>query len=36
MNLDLAPGEHTLCLQVGDGAHTALDLTSEITVNVDR
>lgn len=30
--LELEPGEHTLCLQAGDGAHTALDLTDEITV----
>lgn len=22
--LDLSPGEHTLCLQAGDGAHIAL------------
>ena len=35
-NLDLAPGEHTLCLQTGDGAHTALELTSEMTVTVVR
>lgn len=33
--LDLAAGEHHLCLQAGDGTHTALDLTDEITVNVD-
>ncbi len=32
--LDLEPGEHTLCLQVADGSHTALDLTDEITVTV--
>jgi hypothetical protein len=32
--LYLGPGEHTLCLQVGDGEHTALDVTDEITVNV--
>lgn len=32
--LELEPGEHTLCLQVGDGAHTALDLTHEIAVTV--
>lgn len=30
--LDLTSGEHTLCLQAGDAAHTALDLTDEITV----
>ncbi len=32
--LTLAPGSHTLCLQVGDGAHTALDLADSITVEV--
>ncbi|MEP7335179.1 MAG: DUF4399 domain-containing protein [Actinomycetota bacterium] len=32
--LDLPAGEHTLCLQAGDGAHTALDLTDEITITV--
>ncbi len=32
--LELEPGEHTLCLQAGDGAHTALDLTDEITITV--
>jgi uncharacterized protein DUF4399 len=29
--LTLAAGEHTLCLQAGDGAHTALDLTDKVT-----
>ena len=33
-DLELTPGEHTLCLQVGDGAHTALDATDEITITV--
>ncbi|MGH9182383.1 MAG: DUF4399 domain-containing protein [Acidimicrobiales bacterium] len=33
-DLELGPGEHTLCLQAGDGQHTALDLTDEITVEV--
>ena len=33
--IDVAAGEHTLCLQAGDGTHTALDLTHEITVTVD-
>lgn len=33
--IDLAAGEHTLCLQAGDGTHTALDLTDEITITVD-
>lgn len=28
----LGPGEHELCLQVGDGAHTALDITDTVTV----
>ncbi|MGH8999714.1 MAG: DUF4399 domain-containing protein [Acidimicrobiia bacterium] len=32
--LELDPGEHTICLQAGDGAHTALDLTDEITITV--
>jgi hypothetical protein len=32
--LSLEPGEHTLCLQAGDGAHTALDLTDEVTFTV--
>ncbi|MGH3023354.1 MAG: DUF4399 domain-containing protein [Gaiellaceae bacterium] len=32
--LTLAAGEHTLCLQAGDGQHAALDLTDEITVTV--
>jgi hypothetical protein len=32
--LILAAGEHTLCLQAGDGAHTALDLTDKITIDV--
>ena len=36
-SLELAPGEHTLCLQAADGAHTALPgsgMTQTITVNV--
>ena len=32
--LNLPAGEHTLCLQAGDGAHSALDLTDEITITV--
>jgi hypothetical protein len=32
--LELPAGEHTLCLQAGDGNHTALDLTDEITIMV--
>jgi hypothetical protein len=34
--LTLAAGSHTLCLQAGDGAHTALDLTDKITIEVLR
>jgi hypothetical protein len=33
--IDLPAGKHTLCLQAGDGTHTALDLTDEIQVDVD-
>jgi Domain of unknown function (DUF4399) len=33
--LDLEAGEHTLCLQAGDGQHAALGLTDEITITVD-
>jgi hypothetical protein len=33
--IDLTAGTHTLCLQAGDGAHTALDLTDKITITVD-
>ena len=32
--LDLAPGEHFLCLQAADGKHTALRATHEITITV--
>ncbi|MGH9243800.1 MAG: DUF4399 domain-containing protein [Acidimicrobiales bacterium] len=32
--VELEPGEHELCLQAGDGAHTALDATDEITITV--
>lgn len=32
--LDLPAGSHTLCLQLGDGVHTALDLTHVVTVVV--
>lgn len=32
--LELSPGEHTLCLQAGDAAHTALPLTDEIAIAV--
>ena len=30
----LAPGKHSLCLQVGDGAHTALGITDKASVTV--
>ncbi len=32
--LELEPGEHTLCLQAGNGVHTALNLTDEIAITV--
>jgi len=31
----LEPGQHELCLQVSDGAHTALDITDTVTVDVE-
>lgn len=34
-SIDLAAGEHTLCLQAADGAHTALDVTREVTFTVE-
>jgi Domain of unknown function (DUF4399) len=34
IELTLPAGEHTLCLQAGDGRHAALDLTDEITITV--
>jgi len=34
IELTLPAGEHTLCLQAGDGEHTALALTDEITITV--
>jgi hypothetical protein len=37
MNIQLAPGEHTLTLQVGDDVHRTIDgLCSTITVTVDE
>lgn len=30
----LEPGDHDLCLQVGDGEHNALDLTDEVEITV--
>lgn len=32
--LELEPGEHTICVQAGDGVHTALDLTDTVTFTV--
>lgn len=32
--LDLDPGQHTLCVQAGDGSHIALDLTDTVTFTV--
>lgn len=36
VELELTPGEHALCLQAGNGIHTALDLTQEITITVEN
>lgn len=33
--LELAAGEHTLCLQAGNGEHVALDLTDTISITVE-
>lgn len=33
--IELEPGEHTLCLQLGDGVHTATDVTETITITVE-
>jgi len=33
--LELGPGEHTLCLQVGDGIHTATELVETIQITVE-
>lgn len=33
--LELESGEHELCLQLGDGAHVATDVTETITVTVE-
>ena len=35
VELELEPGEYTLCLQVGDGLHTATDLTDVINITVE-
>ena len=34
-DLTLPPGEHRLCLQLGDANHTATELTDEITITVE-
>lgn len=34
--IELEPGEHTLCLQVGDGEHTALGITDTVTFTVEE
>jgi hypothetical protein len=34
LELELEPGEHTLCVQAGDGTHVALDLTDQVTIEV--
>lgn len=34
-DLELEAGEHTLCLQAGDGDHIAMDATDEITITVE-
>lgn len=34
--VELAPGEYTLCLQAADGIHAALDLTDTITITVEE
>lgn len=34
--IELEPGEHTLCLQIGDGEHTATELTDTITITVEE
>ncbi len=33
--LDLEPGEYTLCLQIGDGLHTATELVDTISITVE-
>lgn len=35
VELDLQPGEYTLCAQAGDGVHTALALTDTVTISVE-
>ncbi len=32
--IELAPGQHTLCLQIGDNGHVAQDATDRVTVTV--
>ena len=33
--IELEPGEHTLCLQAGDQVHSAFGATDEITITVE-
>ena len=33
--VELEPGEHTLCLQAGDATHSAFGATDEITITVE-
>lgn len=33
--IEMEPGEHTLCLQIGDGIHTATTLIDTITITVE-
>jgi len=35
VEVELEPGEYTLCLQVGDGVHTATDLTDIVNITVE-
>lgn len=34
IDIELAPGTHELCVQVGDGFHAAVAVTDSLTVNV--
>lgn len=34
LEVELEPGEHELCVQMGDGFHTAVAITDTLTVNV--
>ena len=35
-SMELSPGKHELCLQMGDGAHVAQDETDTITITVEE